>query len=100
MLTIEQKQLQIMVEDYVMMLKKRVNPNTVNTYMAGIEAFFETNDVELRWKKIRRLYPAKVKKTGGKMWTTEEIDLMLQESESMLFVADLLYFSASNQSLL
>ncbi len=55
MITIPLKQLQIMVEDYVMMLKKKVSPNSVNTYMAGIEAFFETNDVELRWKKIRRL---------------------------------------------
>ena len=44
MLTIELKQLQIMVEDYVMMLKKRVNPNTVNIYMAGIVAFFEIGD--------------------------------------------------------
>jgi hypothetical protein len=83
MLTIPLKQLQIMVEDYVMMLKKKVSPNSVNTYMAGIEAFFETNDVELRWKKIRRLYPAKVKKTGGKMWTTEEIDLILKRFSSM-----------------
>jgi len=48
MITIPLKQLQIMVEDYVMMLKKKVSPNSVNTYMAGIEAFFETNDVELR----------------------------------------------------
>jgi len=62
-----------MVEDYVMMLKKEVGPNSIGSYMAGIEAFFETNDVELRWKKIRRLYPAKVKKTGGRIWTTEEI---------------------------
>jgi len=95
MLTIEQKQLQIMVEDYVMMLKKRVSPNTVNTYMAGIEAFFETNDVELRWKKIRRLYPAKVKKTGGKMWTTEEIDLMLKSTRDLRQKALIHFLAAS-----
>jgi len=69
--------LQIMVEDYVMMLKKRISPNSINTYMAGIQAFFETNDIELRWKKIRRLFPAKIKKTGGDIWTTEDIRTML-----------------------
>jgi len=95
MLTIEQKQLQIMVEDYVMMLKKKVSPNSVNTYMAGINAFFETNDVELRWKKIRRLYPAKVKKTGGKMWTTEEIDLMLKSTRDIRQKALIHFLTAS-----
>ncbi|MDH3486907.1 MAG: hypothetical protein OEL82_02540 [Nitrosopumilus sp.] len=45
--------------------------------MAGIQAFFETNDIELRWKKIHRLFPAKVKKTGTKMWTTKDINVML-----------------------
>lgn len=35
-----------------MTLKKEVGANTVNTYMAGVQAFFDTNDVELRWKKL------------------------------------------------
>ena len=65
--------LQIMVEDYVMDLKKRVSPNTVPTPMYAIQSFFEVNDVELKWKKIKRLYPAKIKKTGSKAWTTKNI---------------------------
>lgn len=95
MLTIEIKQLQIMVEDYVMMLKKKISPNSVNTYMAGIQAFFETNDVELRWKKIRRLYPAKVKKTGGKIWTTEDIDIMLKNTRDLRQKALIHFLAAS-----
>lgn len=94
-IAIEQKQLQIMVEDYVMMLKKKVGANTVNTYMAGIQAFFETNDVELRWKKIRRLYPAKVKKTGDKMWTTQDIDLMLKSTRDVRQKALIHFLAAS-----
>ena len=38
LLTIDPKKLQIMVEDYVMMLKKRIGPNSMRTYMAGIQA--------------------------------------------------------------
>ena len=61
-IAIGEPQLQIMVEDYVMMLKKKIGANSMRTYMAGIQAFLETNDVELRWKKIHRLFPAKTKK--------------------------------------
>jgi len=95
MLAIPKEKLQIMVEDYVMMLKKRINPNSVNTYMAGIQAFFDTNDVELRWKKIRRLYPAKIKKTGARMWTTEDIDLMLKSTRDLRQKALIHFIAAS-----
>jgi len=40
------EKLQIMVEDYVMDLKKRVSPNTVPTSMYAIQAFFESNDID------------------------------------------------------
>lgn len=75
--------LQIMVEDYVMDLKKRVSPNTVPTPMYAIQSFFEVNDVELKWKKIKRLYPAKIKKTGSKAWRTKDIQKMLSYTSEL-----------------
>lgn len=77
LISINRDQLQIMVEDYVMSLKKRVNPNSIPTYLYGIQTFFESNDIELNWKKIRRLYPAKVKVSGAKAYTTQQIQKML-----------------------
>jgi hypothetical protein len=53
--------LQIMIEDYIMDLKKRVNPNSVPTYVTPIQTFMEVNDSNLNWRKINRLYPAKIK---------------------------------------
>ena len=94
-ITISIPELQIMVEDYVIMLKKRVNPNSVGGYMAGIEAFFETNDVELKWKKIRRLYPAKIKKTGNSMWTTQDIRVMLESTRDTRQKALIHFLAAS-----
>lgn len=94
-LAIPVSNLQIMVEDYVMMLKKRISPNSINTYMAGIEAFFETNDVELRWKKIRRLFPAKIKKTGNNMWTTQDIKVMLESTRDTRQKALIHFLAAS-----
>lgn len=61
---IEHDRLQIFLEDYIMSLKEKISPNTVPTYYFPIQAFLETNDIDLKWRKIRRLFPAKVKKTG------------------------------------
>ena len=73
---IEQEKMQIMVEDYVMHLKKEKSANSIIVVLAAIRAFLECNDIELRWKKIKRLMPAKTKKTGAFAWSTEEIQTM------------------------
>ncbi len=56
--TISQEKLQIMMEDYVIHLKKRISANTINIPIAAVKAFLDCNDVELRWSKIKRLKPA------------------------------------------
>jgi len=81
--SISPEKLQIMVEDYVMVRKKQISPNTVPTPMYAIQAFFECNEIELKWKKIRRLYPAKIKTTGERGWTTKEIQKMLQSTTNL-----------------
>jgi len=75
--SMDSKQLQVMVEDYVMDLKKRVNPNSVPTYINPLQMFFDVNDNEIKWKKIRRLFPAKIKATGRKAYTRDDIARML-----------------------
>lgn len=72
------EKLQIMVEDYVMDLKKRVGPNTIPSQMSGIMAFFDSNGIDLKWKKIRKLYPAKEKRSGKRAWNTVQIQEMLK----------------------
>lgn len=91
---ISQEKLQIMVEDYVMHLKKVISANTINLPISAIKAFLDCNDVELRWSKIKRLKPARVKKTGGEAWLTDEIDSMISFS-SELRTKTLIHFLAS-----
>jgi len=74
---IETAKLQIMLEDYIMDLKKKVNPNSVPTFFYPIKTFFEANDIELKWKKIKRLFPARIKKTGSEAWTNSDIEKMI-----------------------
>ena len=73
----DSKQLQVMVEDYVMDLKKRVNPNSVPTYINPLQTFLDVNENEIKWKKIKRLFPAKIKTTGRKAYSREDIARML-----------------------
>jgi len=80
-LTIEDKKLQEMVEDYVISLK-RGNPNSVRSMYSGLELFLIINDKNLNFKKIRKFFPSIEKRTGKDAWNTSDIDKMLQVEKS------------------
>lgn len=94
-LGIPEKKLQEMIEDYVMDLKSKVSPNTIPTRIYPLQAFFEINDVDIKWKKIRRLFPAKVKKSGRRAYTTEQVQLMLKNCTDVRNRAIILFMAAS-----
>jgi len=77
MLTITVEKLQIMIEDYVMELKRKLNPNSIPSYVNPLKLFLESNDIDLNWRKIKRLFPAPVKPTGDAAYSTEDIKKML-----------------------
>ena len=77
-LTLDTKQLTRMLEDYVLFLRKKISPNTIPTQMFAIQSFLEINDITINWKRIKRLYPAKIKLTGLKPWSTDNVRKMLQ----------------------
>jgi len=74
--------IQIMLEDYVMYLKKTVNPNSVDTMMRGIKHFYIINKVGLYWDLIHKLFPEKIKPSGFMPFTTEDIRNMLNVTRS------------------
>ena len=77
LLSITTEKLQIMIEDYVMELKRKLNPNTIPSYVNPVKLFIESNDIDLNWRKIRRLFPAPVKATGDSAYSTEDVRKML-----------------------
>ena len=44
LLTIPNEKLQIMLEDYLMYMKKQVSPNSIPTIFAGLELFLKAKD--------------------------------------------------------
>ncbi len=71
-------ELQILLENYLFYLKGIVSPNSLNPKFAALELFFSMNNMTLNFKKIRKMFPAKVKKSGRDYWSTEQITEMLK----------------------
>lgn len=82
LLQLKDEKLQEIVEDYLMHLRRRLSPNSLPAIIAALEIFFSMNDKNLNFKKIRRMVPAIVKKSGNAAWTTSDIQKMLQNTVS------------------
>lgn len=59
--SITTEKMQIMVEDYVMDLKTKLSPNSLNLPISALKAFLDCNDIELR-------YSSKMKSTSLLKW--------------------------------
>lgn len=75
--TIEPKQLQVMLEDYLFYLKRKVSPNSIRIPFNALKLFFSMNDITLNWPKIFKMFPQQVKEVGEKPYTTDDIRKML-----------------------
>lgn len=93
-LQIPKDQLQIMIEDYIMAVKKKIRQNSVPNYYYPLQAFLEANDIDLRWKKIKKLFPAKTKSTGNQAYTTQDVRNMLGHTTNVRNKA-IIHFIAS-----
>ena len=89
------KNIQILLEDYSMYLKKKVSPNSVPIYFAPIELFFVMNDKMLNYRKIRKLFPGKVQKGNQRGYTREEIQKILDNTRSLRNKAIVLLMASS-----
>jgi len=95
LLQLPHEKLQEMVEDYIIHLKNKVNPNSVPVMIQGIKHFFIINRIPIHWEIIRRMIPAKVKSAGSIPWSTAQIKKMLDVSSSKRNSALIHFLSSS-----
>jgi len=88
------EKLQELIEDYVIHLKNKINPNSVPVMLQGIKQFFIMNRIPVHWEIINKMFPSKVKSSGTKHWSTEQIRSMLKTSNSIRNSA-IIHFLAS-----
>ncbi len=94
LLSIPQKQIEDIIIDYIIYLKKTISPNSVRTMLAGVRHFFVMNQVLINWEYIQKLYPETVKKQGYKAWSTDDVRKMLDATKSLRNRA-IIHFMAS-----
>ncbi|MGB6463675.1 MAG: hypothetical protein WBF38_05575 [Nitrosotalea sp.] len=95
LLQLKESFLQELTEDYLFYLKNAVSPNSIASYMAPLELFFAMNDKNLNWKKIKKMYPARIKRTGSEAYSTDDIKQMLHQTKSKRLIA-MIHFLASS----
>jgi len=90
-------EIQTMVEDYIMSETSNPakSPNSGGVRVFSLKAFFEINDVEIKWKKILRLLPKKVKRTGKLAYTTKDVQDMLNSARNQRTRAIILFLAST-----
>lgn len=70
--------LQELLEDYLFYLKKKISPNSIPPIFASIELFLTMNDKVANFKKLRKMFPEKIKLSGKGYWENKDIQRMLK----------------------
>ena len=68
--------------DYIMFMKSRnLVPKTIGIYVAAIRKFYDMNDIiTLNWKKIHSFEPEPESRTEDRLYTHEEIAMLLTKA--------------------
>jgi len=95
LLFLSKPELTDLLVDYVLYKKKRVNPNSLPCYFAGIFKFFDMNDREYNKRKISSLFGEKIKRRGDRPITNKELNEMIRVASNEKQIALIHVFSAT-----
>jgi integrase len=72
------KDLQRNVITFIEYLKgKNLSYSTIKGYVAGVRHFYESNDIELKWKRVNAHLPIRQRVVDDRVYTHEEIKSMV-----------------------
>ena len=90
------KKLQMLIEDYLIICKKKYRYGSIDNIFSAIQKFCVMNDMlEVNFKKIRMMFPEKDRPTGDRAYTTDDIKLLLDQTKTLKFKA-LIHLLASS----
>ena len=81
-LSLPENELQVLLEDYTIYLKRRINPNSVPKYLSAIIRFLKVNKKKFDKEAIELLYPEEMEPGGERAITTKEIQTILNFTSS------------------
>ena len=90
------KTIQSQLIDYVISLREenKLNATTIRTRIAAVKKFYDTNDIELKWRKIKSYIGKGRKNKRDRPYTHFEITKMLEKADQRARVAILLMCSS------
>jgi len=95
LLKADQKSIQRLLEDYIISLKGKISPNTFTVQLAPVFLFYELNEIVLNKTRLKKMYPAKVKRGGYGSYSLEDIKKMLNSTRKKRTKACILIFSST-----
>ena len=95
LLAAPEKQIQVFLEDYLFYLKKKLSPNTIPSTIAPLELFYSMNDKILDFKKLRKMFPAGVKKSGYGVYSNQDTQNMLKHTSKKRSRAIVLFMAST-----
>ena len=95
LLKADSRSIQRLLEDYVISLKGKISPNTFNTQLAPVFLFYELNEITLNKTRLKKMYPAKVKRGGYGSYSLEDIKNMLSSTRKKRTKACILILSST-----
>ena len=95
LLKADSNSIQRLLEDYVISLKRKISPNTLNTQLAPVFLFYELNGITINKTRIKKMYPAKVKRSGYGSYSLEDIKNMLSSTRKKRTRACILVLSST-----
>ncbi len=95
LLNADRKMIQEKVEDFVISMKGSINPNSFPTQLAPIFLFYALSDIVLNKTRIRKLYPAKIKKMGREAYSRDDIRFLLENTSRRRSKAIILIFTST-----
>lgn len=91
---ISHEDMQVLLESYLLELKRTTNPNSIPSMFLGIRHFCTINKIKIDWDIIRKMFPTMKKAQNLRSYTTEEIRTILYSCTDMRNSA-LIHFLAS-----
>jgi len=83
-LKISDDDLQIMLEDYLFYMKKKVKVSSIRNFFAAVELFLMVNDRgKINFRKLHKMFPEDKNRSGKHAWTTKDIQIMLESTKSL-----------------
>lgn len=88
--------LQKVLEDYIIFLKTQdLNPNSFPVMLTGLQLFYAMNDRVVNWKKIKKLLPQTIKKSGYRAYDTKHVQTLLKSITDLRNRAIILFLAST-----